>query len=243
MRRNDIGFDLQIYGRERGRKAAFESQLQSGFRIQLVGLGWIVAYLAAFNLLAIPLNFWLCRRMGRPEWRWWTLIVIALAFAWYGFKTGTEGKQQFFQINELTLLTRPSLTELARAQTFTTFFSPRQISRDLRTEALTLPVFEKEIEDPRQARMGNPFGQRGRPARAARTLPMEFTPGSRLGNWGLFPWTPTHAHIEYTEALEGRVELRDVLEDGQGRLTGGTLVNGTGLDFERYWLRARGGST
>jgi len=83
---------------------SIEKGLQDTFVIHLAPLGWVFAYLLLYNLLALPVNRWLCRRYGRPEWSWTILFLVAVCFAVFGYYSGLKRQSRSFQVNELLLV-------------------------------------------------------------------------------------------------------------------------------------------
>lgn len=58
--------------------------------LRLPRLGWLVGFLAAYVLLAVPLTLTVLRRLGRGELGWVALPLVALAFTGGGYLAGRD---------------------------------------------------------------------------------------------------------------------------------------------------------
>lgn len=198
--------------------------LQSDFSVTLAGVRWVILYLLAYNLVAMPLNRWLCRRFGHPGIFWPLLVALAIGFAWYGYRSGTERQRQTFQINEVTFISRPAGDAPARAVSLTALFTPRRIIGDLpaagRIFLSLLHISERERNGP---------------------ISLSFDGGTTLRHVTLFPWTVLSLAGEHTPALKGAVEAGNPILFGPmseqfSPLSVG-LTNNTAYTFRRWWLR------
>ena len=206
--------------------ANFGFRLQNDFSVSLAGIRWVLLYLFLYNLVALPLNRWLCRRFGHPILFWPILVVLAAVFAWYGYRSGSERQRQNFQVNEVTFIARPAAEATARVRSLTTLFTPRRINGDMpaasRVFLSRLPLSERERTDP---------------------LTLSFDQGATLRHVTLFPWTVLNLSGEYSLAIKGAIEPVELIApQATFRPTGVPLqhvkfVNKTSYTFRRWWLR------
>jgi len=118
-------------------EALIGHDLQCPYSFRLVGASWVFKYLAFYILLALPLNWFICGRLGRREWAW--PVVVALGFAYYGYRSGLQSQSSDFTINRVTLVRKVADSNTARAAAFSSIYSPRRFRADLTLPGAVLP--------------------------------------------------------------------------------------------------------
>ena len=220
---------------------SIEKGLQNTFVIHLAPLGWVFAYLLLYNLLALPVNRWLCRRYGRPEWSWTILFLVAVCFAVFGYYSGLKRQSRSFQVNELLLVRKEAEAQSARATAIDVVFSPRRFRADVQAGGLMFPVPVSAEENPSRAPV------RTRTARSAPAQPSYRASASHALTFGaqtvlkqvtLFPFAAKSYTSGFTVENAGRIAVRQSLRVRlqSSSPPAGQLVNETPWTFERCWL-------
>jgi hypothetical protein len=128
------------------RRAADEAEtrfgvnLQGGFGVDLAPLAKVLGFLLLYHILAIPLNWWVCRRFRRAEWSWAGAIALGLIFAGFGWRWSAGRRTADVQVHEITLATRSAPGTSARATSVAAIFSPDRLSRSIELGSHALPA-------------------------------------------------------------------------------------------------------
>ena len=227
---------------------AFEKGLQKTFVIHLAGLSWIFLYLLLFNVVAIPLNWWICKRYKRSDWSWFVFLTMAVGFAWFGYYSGMKRQRQTFQVNELTLVRKAEGVTAARATAFDVVYSPRKYRKGIATNALVFPVPLTVTQDESQSGnaamwRGRNISRRGRKSfqtlSQAPFLPitLSFSGRTDVKNLNILAFASKTYRTDFTLENAGNVTAVEPIRFpyDTSRLSG-RLLNETPWTFQRVWI-------
>ncbi len=235
-----------------GSDSLISQSLEQGFGVGVASVRWVLIYLGLYNLFAMPINWWVCKRIKHPEWSWGITIGLALLFAWFGYRNRTSQQQKSFQVNELTLIHHATGGYQARATSFSTVFTPRRFSSDLQAD---LRVFIRQssfgtpsIVFTRLGGISSPslgtYSSRPRynPSSAdlydAAPLTVNFERKSSLKGLFMHPWTARNFRSDYmTDASLGVQPTEDFAPmNSDATPFSGGFTNKTPWTFRRWWL-------
>ena len=223
---------------------ALASRLQRTFLIRGVGAFWVFKYLAGYILLAVVVNWWICRRLRRTGWAWPVAVVLAGGFAVYGYRSGAGSQEQTFQLNEVTFLSRPAGTGSVRATTISAVFSPRRLSTNLTAPGglFPIPLADAPTLAPRSPALPSASVRRvslSPDLYAGRPITVSFGDPAQLRDFFLFPWSVRNVQTTFSLKSPARIEGGESTEldaDDPRRLKG-AIRNGTEWTFRRWWIR------
>lgn len=102
--------------------------------VRIIPFSWIAALIGIYLLLIGPVDYLLLKRLGRPDWTWFSstaLIVGFLAIAvWLAF----SWKGQEFRLNQVSVVDLDVDTGTLRGITWAHLYAPRTEKITLRTE-------------------------------------------------------------------------------------------------------------
>lgn len=76
--------------------------------LRIPRLGWLVGFLLAYVLVAVPLTLTVLRRRGRGEWGWVALPLVALAFTGVAYGAGRQARGEAKLAHATVLHTTPA---------------------------------------------------------------------------------------------------------------------------------------
>ena len=209
--------------------------MQMPFVVSLAGAAWVFTYLTIYILLAVPVNWYVCRRMGRREWAWPIAVTLALGFAAYGYLSGARSQGQSFKINEIAFISHAA-GDRARVTSLATVFSPHRFRADLSSPAPMLPTAISASIDPYGYGGGDlyedtPFGVRFDAAGAP-----------SVERFSLHPWSARNVRADFSPDLAPMVRIATPLEldAGDPRRIRGAVANESRTTFDRWWIGYRG---
>lgn len=197
--------------------------IQRGFAINLAGVRWVLVYLLLYNILALPVNWWVCRRLGHPHLAWPVLVLASILFAWYGYKSGVERQQQNFQVNEVSFVSSPAPGIPARARSLLTIFTPRRFTNDLpASDTIFLSRLDAANRNMEEA------------------LTLDFSQATAIRHVILYPWTVCNLLGDYSLPASGGILADPPIsfssQSYEASFTPTRLTNRTPYSFRRWWL-------
>ena len=190
--------------------------LQLPFTVNLAGVGWVMAYLGLYILLALPLNWLFWITLKRREWAWPSMIVIALGFAYYGYHSGLESQAKGLHVHEFSVMRRAQGSASAYYESFSTVFADRRTRTPLTAVAGVFPS-NIEAEDPMQF-------QRREQLYSSSPLEVHFGTSVDLDNFFIYAFSARNLRSEGVVVPQGSIEWG----------TGETLKNGLPWRFDRW---------
>jgi len=94
----------------------------SGYRTPGLGTVWLA--IGSFFVLAVPLNYHICRRRGRLEWAWVVMSVLAIGFALGAHAMGLSSRGLAAKRTAISFVQAVEHARTARATTFVAVYSP-----------------------------------------------------------------------------------------------------------------------
>ncbi len=202
---------------------AINQSLQDTFVTGLADVEWVLWYLLAWNAMMLPANWWIWRRLKRPEWSWATLAPLALGFAFFAWHEGMSRQRQNMQVNELVLAVGVPEAGVAVTKAWTFVFVPTLTERLPESAGR---VFPSQVEAAGTVEMETGiFG--GEEAAGGTIVSFDRTTG--FPGLTLRPWTGAAIESEFVAPFEGGITAAV----SAGTLT---LTNGTAIDFARWWI-------
>lgn len=106
------------------------SALEQFSGVTAVAFGWIVTIVVIYILLVGPADYWLVRRLGRPEATWATFPLFALLLAGLAFALGGRFKDARLRLNQVDVVDWEWQTGLVRGTTWLNIYSPENSTSD-----------------------------------------------------------------------------------------------------------------
>ena len=99
----------------------------------------VVLFLGAYVLVVGPLNFLVLRRLGRPDWFWFTTPAVTLLFGLGVFGLGFSPQAQGVALRDVTIVRHPEDLRVGYADSYVAVFSPVYRAYDLEFPASVFP--------------------------------------------------------------------------------------------------------
>ncbi len=204
------------------------SALQFPFSSNLVGIWWVIGFLSTYLIAVVPLNWWICRKLKRPEWAWSAAVVIAFLFTAYGYFSGKGSHERDLLVNEFTFVSRPAASPVSRTVTLGAIYAPRRFRADLTSAARAFPS-EYECFDPN-------FGFQHQ-RRDELPLNASFDKASSLSKFFLYSWSARTLRTDFILPASGGIRLGEPLSIAEStQELAGRIENATPWEFDRWWI-------
>jgi len=92
----------------------------------------LLAYLCTYFLVLVPLNYFILKRMRRPEWAWITIPVLILLFTLAGYIGGFQARGRRPLLRQISVMRQTAGVPSATVDSFLGLYSPRRAPYTLR---------------------------------------------------------------------------------------------------------------
>lgn len=183
------------------------------------GLGWLMAWLAVYTLVVGLFNFSLLRWLGRREWAWVTVPLVALGFAAALYAASVAERPRDFTLGQVALYWMDERSSLAAGEVALRLAAPRRA-------VVTLAVSGNDV-------FTGP-GWRGWEDRLS-AFPALQQAGTGERGWSVRVGPPQRFELQVLQWSFADVELRGVrrLPGTVRRVGAGRLLNETGQTFSQ----------
>lgn len=187
----------------------------------------LVGFALLYTLLVGPINYLLLRRVGRTEWAWVTIPVLAVLFTLVAYVTGLQIRGPVGIVHRLAVVHVPHGANTGRVTALVGFFSPRRATYDLEFDQAQVRVGEWDIPAPVGGSEALPsIAQEEDGVRLER---VRFDVGEvrPLIAEGYVEVPSVEADLRLTPVDERTFRLEGTVHNGPLRLTDGVVLAGT----------------
>lgn len=188
---------------------------------QLPSTQFIAMYLGAYILLVVPVNYLVFKKLGRLEYAWLMVPVLAIIFAIGVYYIGALRQQSQIAINQVSVIeTRPGANR-ASATTYSSIYSPVR-------QWYTLQ-FPDPMAYPQLATL---YDFRNQGAQLSdEVLNIEYNDeGTTLNDFLIYHWSQRTLKTQQTISLGEGIDAEIYLRNGQ---LSGSITNNTGHSLEQ----------